>query len=197
MPLCALTVPHFKSWSMAACGKNGAICYWAHWCRVSENCTNCGWLPEEGCHPERKLCATCFELIMDRTYAENPLWSYPACGAQQCRSKTKVQTMARSASMGLPSPDDAMDVVASPTKLLRLGPPPGLSSCGSIVSLDGTSRMRTPLCTPVGNEALIASMASLKQTVVKMTRKLDVIMVAIENLRWAMSVNPRFHSVYY
>jgi hypothetical protein len=133
---------------------------------------------------------------MDLTYADNPLWSYPACGAQQCRSKTKVQTMARSASMALPLPVDDMIVVGSPAKLLRLGSPPGLSSCGSIVPIDGTSRMRTPLCNSVGNDAMMASMASLKQTVVKMTRKMDVIMAAVENLRWDMSVNPRFHLMY-
>jgi hypothetical protein len=132
---------------------------------------------------------------MDRRYADNPLWSYPACGAQRCRSKTKDQTNARSESMGLPSPNDAMHLCVSSTTPFRLGPPPGLCSDGSIVSHDG-KRMKTGVSASVGNQALMESMAHLNQAVVKMSRQMDDIMVAIRHLQWAMSVNAVFHPLY-
>jgi hypothetical protein len=70
-----------------------------------------------------------------------------------------------------------------------------LYSDGSIVSHDG-KRMRTGVSTSVGNQALMESMAHLNQAVVKMSRQMDDIMVAIKHLQWAMSVNAVFHPLY-
>ena len=182
---------------MAVCGKNGAICYWAHWTRVHAKCSNCEWMPLEGCHPERTLCATCFEVIMDQEYADKPLWSYPACGAQLCRIKTQNQALARSVSMALPSLSDAVHVCAPSSPPLLSGPPPGLSSCGAMFSRGGTSTMPTTLTASAGNLALVESMASLKQAVVNMTRKTDDIMVAIEHIKWTMTEKHRFQPLYW
>ena len=183
------TIPWLTS--MAVCGKNGSLCYWAHSSRLPGQCNNCMWTPPDGCHPNRMLCAKCFEEKADEAFSADPKWKYPACLATNCREKSRVQAEER---------DIWMDLVpwyavsAFSPSLLTPPPgrlPPGLPAASSSANVSSTTSAASAMSFSAEGHSLVETVDALQDAVLTMSLKADAIMDLMEQVKRSISLIPQ------